>query len=159
MLVFCAILQGLSQENKDNMPKNLFPDDKVIATDSFDVHQDWEVPIPGFLIIACRRKIKSIAEFNEQEIEQFLPLLIKVRRALKEVLNIEHVYLFQAEDTRHELFHLWIFPRYPWMEKFGPRIQSVRPIIEYAQVNMTDEESIRKVKDAVAKVREKINEL
>lgn len=137
------------------MAKNLFPNEKIIVTDNFDVHQDWEIPIPGFLIIACRRKIKSIMEFNDAEQEEFLPLLIKCRQALKDVLQVNDVYLFEAEDTRHELFHLWIIPRYPWMDKFGKRIESVRPIVQYAQENMADEETIKKVKQAVVDLKSK----
>jgi diadenosine tetraphosphate (Ap4A) HIT family hydrolase len=139
------------------MIKKLFPNDKVVIKENFDVLQDWEVPIPGFLIVACKRKIKSIMEFNQAETEEFLPLVIKLRKALKEVQNIDYVYLFQAEDTRHELFHLWIFPRYAWMEeKFGKRIESVRPIIEYAKAHMSDDKNVQEIKNITRKLKKAV---
>ena len=72
---------------------------------------------------------------------------------MKKVLGIKDVYLFQNEDSKHN-FHLWIFPRHKWMEKFGRKIQSVRPITEYAEKNMTKDGNIREVKDAVKQMKE-----
>ena len=40
--------------------QNLFPDERVISTDLFDIHQDWEVPIPGFFILATKRPVRSV---------------------------------------------------------------------------------------------------
>jgi len=68
-------------------------------------------------------------------------------------LNIRDVYFFQNEDTKHN-FHLWVFPRYDWMEKFGRKIESVKPIMNYAAQNMLGKEQIDKVKNAVIKMRE-----
>ena len=94
------------------------------------------------------RSVRSIDEFSEEEGKEFFLTLAKVRRGMRESLGIEDVYLFQNEDTDHN-FHLWIFPRHDWMEKFGRKIQSVRPIMEWATQHMTDEPTIREVKDAV----------
>lgn len=74
--------------------KKLFPNETVIITNHFDVHQDWEVPIPGFFIIATKRKIRSISEFTSQEAEEFINLIIKLRKGMEEVLNIKDVYFF-----------------------------------------------------------------
>jgi diadenosine tetraphosphate (Ap4A) HIT family hydrolase len=131
----------------------LFPDEKVIATEHFDVGQDWEVPIPGFFIIAARRKIISVADFTDDEAEEFIKLLRKIRIGMRKVLKIKHVYLFENEDTSHNIFHLWLFPRHAWMKKFGKKIQSVRSIIEYAKKNMTKKQELEQVKKAAAKMR------
>ena len=130
----------------------LFPDDKIIVTNYFDIHQDWEVPIPGFFILAPLRKIKSIAELTDEELSEFSTLLRKVRQGMQEVLQIDEVYLFQNEDTEHG-FHLWIFPRYKWMEQFGRKIQSVRPIINHAKENMINDDVFKQVKDYVKKMK------
>lgn len=131
----------------------LFPNEKIIVTEFFDVHQDWSIPIPGFFIIASTRKIRSIAEFTEAETAEFIKLVVKLRQGMKEVLGIEDVYLFQNEDTEY-YFHLWMFPRHQWMEQFGRRIESVRPIMNYAKENMANEETFQQVKASVAKMRE-----
>ncbi|OGZ62630.1 MAG: hypothetical protein A3H51_00675 [Candidatus Spechtbacteria bacterium RIFCSPLOWO2_02_FULL_38_8] len=133
--------------------KKLFPNETIVITNNFDVHQDWAVPIPAFFIIAAKRKIRSISEFTPEEAEEFINLIIKLRKGMEEILNIKDVYFFQNEDTESN-FHLWIFPRHEWMENFGRKIQSVRPIMEYAQENMANEEIFQEVKASVSKMKE-----
>jgi len=133
--------------------KILFPDEKIIVTEFFDAHQDWLMPIPGFFIIEPLRKIRSVAELNDQEAIDFINLIRKIRLAMKDILGIKDVYLFQNEDSQYG-FHLWMFPRYQWMEQFGRKIESVRPIMNYAKENMVNEETFQQVKEAVAKMRD-----
>ncbi len=131
----------------------LFPNEKIIITEFFDAHQDWKVPIPGFYIIEPLRKIRSVAELNDDQAVEFVNLIRKVRLGMKDILGVEDVYLFQDEASRHG-FHLWIFPRYQWMEQFGRKIESVRPIINYAKENMVNEETFQQVKESAAKMRD-----
>ena len=133
--------------------KILFPKESIITAKYFGVHQDWKVPIPRFFIIASLRKLKSIDEFSEKEPFEFISLICKIRKGMRDVLKIEEVYFFQNEDSDHG-FHLWIFPRHKWMEKFGRKIQSVRPIIDYAKENMLNEEVFNEVKECVRKMKE-----
>ncbi len=133
--------------------KILFPNENIITTDLFSVSQDWEVPIPGFFIIAPLRKLKSIDEFTDEEANEFINLTRKIRKGMRDVLKIEEVYFFQNEDSEHG-FHLWIFPRYKWMEKFGRKIQSVRPIMNYAKENMLSDNVFKEVRGNVIKMKE-----
>lgn len=72
---------------------------------------------------------------------------------MREVLGIDHTYFFQNEDSSHG-YHLWIFPRYDWMkEKFGIKIQSVRPIMNYAKDHMDTVDGRWAVREAAKKVR------
>ncbi len=132
--------------------KILFPNKNIITTKLFNVGQDWEVPIPGFFIIAPLRKLKSISEFSDEEANEFINLIRKVRKGMMDILKIEEVYFFQNEDTEHG-FHLWIFPRHAWMEKFGRKIQSVRPIMNYAKENMLSDNILKEVEDYVEKMK------
>jgi diadenosine tetraphosphate (Ap4A) HIT family hydrolase len=136
------------------MTKKLFPDQEILSTKNFSAHQDWEVPIVGFFIIASKNTTKrSIIDFTEEEAHEFIHVAQNVRTAMNEVLGIEDVYLFQNEDSTHG-FHLWIFPRHVWMEEFGRKIESVRPIMEYAKGNMNDEKTCDEVREAVTRVSE-----
>jgi diadenosine tetraphosphate (Ap4A) HIT family hydrolase len=128
--------------------KYLFPNETVFIGRHFKISQDWEVPIPGFFIISSLRDIRSFADFEDQELNDFIFLLRKLRKGMKEVLNIDDVYFFQNEDTKHG-FHFWVFPRLPWMENFGRKIESVRPIMDYALKNHQDEENLATVKKYV----------
>ena len=132
--------------------KILFPNENIITTKYFDVHQDWEIPIPGFFIIASLRKLKSISEFTDGESIEFINLIRQVRQGMRDVLKIQEVYFFQNEDTEHN-FHLWIFPRHDWMQRFGGKIQSVRPIINYAKENMISDDISSEVKNSVKEMK------
>jgi diadenosine tetraphosphate (Ap4A) HIT family hydrolase len=136
----------------------LFPNEKVIVTDLFDIHQDWGVPIPGFFIVAPLRKIRSIAEFTDEEAVEFMKLVRRVRQGMNDVLGIKDVYLFQNEDTDSGLFHLWMIPRHAWMERFGRKIESVRPIINYAKENMLGEGVAEEVRGCVEKMKKYMTE-
>jgi diadenosine tetraphosphate (Ap4A) HIT family hydrolase len=115
----------------------------VAATQHFLVQQDYEVPIPGFMIISSTRHIQSIDELTIAERSDFIELLAKVRCAMREVLQIKTVYLVQEEDSSH--FHLWLFPRYSWMKNREKKIDSVKPIMRWAQEHLNTPENIRHV--------------
>ena len=136
------------------MANQLFPNEKIIITEYFDVHQDWDIPIPGFFIIASKRGRVSLDEFNDKEADEFFSLVRKLRKGMREVLGIETIRFFQDEGTHHHLFHLWIVPRYEWMNKFGEKIESIRPMINYAKENMANEEISDEVKDMVKQMRD-----
>ena len=130
----------------------------IIKTEYFDAHQDYEVPIPGFVIISSRRHIQSVEEFTEAEQQDFIRLLCRVRKAMRSVLSIEIVYLVQAEAADQH-FHLWIFPRYEWMkEKVGGKLESVRPIMSYARENFKTDADMKAVDDAIQKLKRFLQE-
>jgi len=132
--------------------------DTVLKTKYFDAHQDFEIPIPGFIIVSTRRHIQSIDEFTKKERKDYIETIYKIRDALRKALSIKVVYFHQEEDTSHH-FHLWIFPRHDWMNKFGKKIQSVRPIIEYAKQKMKTEENLNEVKVSLEKMRNYLSEV
>lgn len=126
---------------------------KLLETENFIVNQDWEVPISSFLILATKDdKMKRITEFGSEMQVEFINLLVKVRKLMSDVLQIEEVYFFQNEDTEHD-FHVWIFPRHKWMDEFGRKIESVRPIMNYAKENMWTRDNLLEVEDRIIKLR------
>ncbi len=131
--------------------RKLFPHDTILVTKYFDAHQDWEVPINGFFIIAAKREIKSISDFTPEEEKDFMQVLIAVRRAMKEVLKIEHTYLFQNEASVFN-FHAWFFPLHSWMEPFGKDITSIPYIIQHAQTTFNSPKHIQEVKENARRV-------
>jgi diadenosine tetraphosphate (Ap4A) HIT family hydrolase len=124
----------------------------VFETKHFILGQDWEAPIPGFFIVEPKRKtMKSILDMSAEEYTDFADVLLKGRRIMKEALGIETVYLFQEEIG--DWFHVWMLPRYAWMNKFGESIESIRPAMEHAKEKRMTKENITEVKDAVEKAR------
>lgn len=124
----------------------------VLTTAHFDAHQDFEIPIPGFIVLASKRHFQSVDEFTEEEKIDFIDSIIRIRSGMRRTLGIDVVYFVQEEDTSHH-FHMWIFPRYDWMaEKFGRKISSLRPIMEYARENLKTEENLKKVEESITQL-------
>lgn len=65
----------------------------VIRSKYFDVHQDFEIPIPGFMILTSLRHVKAIDEFTDEESDEFMQILRATRKLQCEVLAISTVYL------------------------------------------------------------------
>lgn len=130
------------------------PGGRIAISKFFEAHQDYEIPIPGFIILASKKHLQSVDELKPAEQEDFIKFLCKLRKGLRKALNVSVIYLIQEEDTSHH-FHVWMFPRYPWMEKkFGRKIQSVRPIMEYARKNLKTHNNLRKVDAATQKLKQ-----
>lgn len=130
------------------------PGGSILSSKYFDAHQDYEIPIPGFIIIASKRHLQSVDEFTEDEQRDFIKFLCRLRKGMRRALKISTVYLIQEEDTSHH-FHIWVFPRYGWMkEKFDRKIQSVRPIMEYARENLKTVGNLKKVDNATRKLKQ-----
>lgn len=133
---------------------------RLATTTSFDVHQDYEVKIPGFIIITSKRHIHSIDEMSPVELVEFVNALYKIRHVLREVLGITSVNLFQ-KDTPLKHFHFWVFPRYEWMdEKYGTGSDSMKKIIEDTKSGKLDglltenlSEVISKLKNSYSKIK------
>ncbi|MFA7418459.1 MAG: hypothetical protein WCZ90_02145 [Melioribacteraceae bacterium] len=134
------------------MSEYIFKDEIVYKSNSFTIGQDWECPIPAFFIFAPNRKVRTIDEFSEAEASEYIFLVRKLRKGMKEVLNIEDVYFFQNEDTKHD-YHLWIFPRHSWMEPLGRGIMSVKPIMDYSIKEMMVDDVFAEVKSCVQKIK------
>ena len=134
-------------------PSNaLFPNDKIFVSDLFDAHQDWEVPIPGFFIIAAQRDIHSLADFTVAEQQEFFWLLRAIRAGMREVLGIEKVLLVENEASQWQ-FHMWLFPWHAWMQQWGSKTWSAQLAIEYAIQHMQTEENFSAIHDAVQQMK------
>ena len=125
----------------------------VIDTNYFDVSQDFEVPIPGFMIIATKRHLSSVDEFTDEEATEFTRILQATRKLQREVLGVESVYIHQEEDSSDH-FHVWMLPRYDWMEeKFGRKIESVRPIMDYSKNELKTAENLAKLDSSTERLK------
>jgi diadenosine tetraphosphate (Ap4A) HIT family hydrolase len=127
----------------------------IAESEYFVAEQDYETPIPGFVIVVSKRHLYSIDEFIEEEQRDFIKFLCRLRKTMREALNIEHVYVVQEEDTTSSHFHVWLFPRYLWMkESFGSKIESVKPIMKHAIENMKDSDNLNEIDNATQKLKQ-----
>ncbi|AMO33690.1 diadenosine tetraphosphate hydrolase [Lysinibacillus sphaericus] len=141
----CAIISGQIEPNGG----------VLIETDYFHAHQDIAYPIKGLVIVASKRHIHCLDELNNDEKLDYIHLLTKIRQAQREVLGIAYVYYFYNEDTTHH-FHIWMVPRYEWMNAFGRSVESLRPVLLHARKNMNNEEHEKEVREAIKLLRDSI---
>lgn len=71
-------------------------------------------------------------------------MLSRIRKAQRDVLEIEYVCYFYNEDTTHH-FHTWMVPRYDWMYEFGRSVESVRPLLLHVRNKMNTNDNMREV--------------
>ncbi|MGM0897853.1 MAG: HIT family protein [Bacillota bacterium] len=127
----------------------------VVESEHFHAHQDVAYPIPGLIILASKRHLKSLDELTEAERFDYITVLSKIRKAQRDVLGIESVYYFYNEDTTHH-FHTWMVPRYEWMYKFGRSVESLRPVLLHARNEMNDEANLNSVRQAISALTEEL---
>lgn len=137
----CSLQQGILETIGGVIASTLF----------FEARQDYAVPIAGFVILASKRHVQSIDEFSHEERQDFIEFVYTLRKQMREKLNIQIVYQVQEEDASH--FHLWLFPRYEWMNDLGHKLNSVKPIMQWAKVHLNTPENIDMVKRAVEVLR------
>ncbi|MRH43883.1 diadenosine tetraphosphate hydrolase [Aquibacillus halophilus] len=142
----CAITSGLVK-----------PDGGVIVeTQYFHAHQDVAYPIEGLVILASKRHITCLDELTDEEKNDYINILSRIRKAQREALGIEYVYYFYNEDTTHH-FHTWLVPRYEWMYEFGRSVESVRPVLLHARNKMNDIYNRKKVIQAIDTLTDELN--
>lgn len=142
----CALTSGLIE-----------PDGGIVyETKHFHAHQDVAYPIKGLIILASKRHIKCFDELTEEEKIDYIQVLSKIRKAQRDVLEIENVYYFYNEDTTHH-FHTWMVPRYEWMYKFGRSVESVRPVLLHARNELNNTENIKGVMSAIDSLTNDLN--
>ena len=127
----------------------------IAETNFFHAHQDFAYPVPGLVIVASKRHLKGLDELTDEEANDFIHLTVRIRKAQRQTLRIEHVYYFYNEDTRHH-FHLWMVPRYAWMEQFGRSVESLRLALVYARDEMSSSRELAQVAATVKILRDKL---
>ncbi len=130
----------------------------LYETKYFEVRQDYELPIPGFLIIASKRHIIGFANFTKNEQKDFIEIVCKIRKIMKNKLKIKFVNLFMREETIENKkspshFHMGLLPKYKWMNK----IKSDYEIFKYSRDKMNNKKNLGEVKKMAEKLKKYLN--
>ena len=118
----------------------------IAETENFNVSNDLECPIPGFLILASNHHIRSVAEFTPDQVQEFSMFLYKLRKAMTEVLDIDKITIVQEERSADSHFHLWLFPWHDWMYEIGKDISDIRKIMELSKENYKTPENLGRIR-------------
>ena len=143
----CAIAKGELE-----LPGGLIYEDEYIT-----VGADTEIPLNGFIIIATKRHVNSIADLNTIERHELIDYIARIIEALKELNIVHEVTIVQEERSKH--LHVWIFPCHKkYKEMFGKGVGAIKDICKYAKSNASNED-IQQCLNTVQKLKEYFKEV
>ena len=127
----------------------------AFENDRFNLSQDWELPIEGFLILSPKRHIEKFSELTTNERNEMFEIVDKIIKFLRDN-NICDRYDIIFEEKRH--LHVWILPRHEWMNEITDDIiENIGLIFEYAKNNFKKNETYEKIDEVTKKIKESFN--
>jgi len=138
---------------EDVTNKNINPGE-IIKTKNFDISQDFELPINGFIVIGSLRHVQSINEMTCQEKQELITLIDVLLSTLKK-LNVCKQYnvIWEEKDNCH--FHVWLMPRHSYLrEATGRNItKAIGDVFDFAKNNLRTEENISEIYNTIEKLK------
>lgn len=129
----------------------------VYENERFTLSQDWELPIPGFMVVSPKKCVEMFSELSlEERNEMFLIVdkTIKILRATNICDRFDVV--FEEKENRH--LHVCIMPRYGWMQELVDDItENIGIIYTYAKENFKNEETYSKIETITSILRKSFN--
>ena len=124
----------------------------------FTLSQDWELPIQGFFIVSLKRHIEKLSELTTDERNEMFYIVDKTVKILRENNICDRFdYIFEERPNRH--LHVWILPRYNWMDDIVDHIiYNIGIIFDYAKKNFRNDENYKKIKEITEIVKSSFNE-
>ena len=125
---------------------NIYSIGMAYENDRFTLSQDWELPIQGFFIVSPKRHIEKLCELTKDERNEMFEIVDKTVKILRDNKICERFdYIFEEKENRH--LHVWILPRYNWMNKIvNDIIDNIGIILEYAKTNFRNDENYEEIK-------------
>ena len=124
--------------------------------ETFTLSQDWEVPIPGFLIASPKRHLETFMEMTKEERIEIFELVNETMKILRENQICERFDVIFEEKPNHH-FHIWILPRYDWMQELvGDITDNLGKVFEYAKINLKTKENFQAIEEITQLVKNKL---
>lgn len=127
------------------------PGGYVYEDDFINVSADFEIPIPGFMILGINKHYQSINQMTSQERSKVIEVLNQTIEIVKKVCQVENVTIIQEEKCTH--FHIWILPSYSWMDQFGKGSYGIKEKFSFAK-EKNNEENIKNCLKKVEEIRD-----
>lgn len=119
----------------------------------FYVSQDYEIPIPGFMVLSSKRHVTDSKEFDDNKKKEFDAVIPKLFKAIRTTTGVKEVQMLVSQSGTKEApshFHVALLPKYEWMGGL-----SIKDIFERVKKTNT-EENIKKIKEIVEKIRKEL---
>lgn len=126
----------------------------IYKDDDFNISQDFELPINGFIIIATNEHIISINELTDKQRYKLIELENRIIKLLKDYKVCDN-YRIIFEEKNH--FHVWLMPEHNWMKSFGKPIYNIDKIFDYAKNNLRTEDNLNEIRKTCKKLKKDLN--
>jgi diadenosine tetraphosphate (Ap4A) HIT family hydrolase len=89
------------------------PWDRILRSASWDIVHAFGTSVEGWMVLALRRHITTVADLTDEKARELGPLLRDVSRALEATTGCAKTYVAQfVEHPRHPHVHVHVIPRY-----------------------------------------------
>lgn len=123
----------------------------------FILAQDWELPIPGFLIISPKKHAEKLEELSLDEKNEMFKIADKTIKILRNN-NICERFNLVLEEKEGKHIHLWVMPRHDWMFTLCDGIiNDIGKIREYAKINLRNDIVYNQINEITNIVNEQID--
>ena len=141
------------EKYRDRLDKILWP---IYMDEDICISQDASYALPGFYIISLRDHYKNLIELNYELFEKINFWVYEIRKAMKEVLNIEYVNVYYEEKTSKSAnVHYWLMP-VKTKEKIAPKLHYLYLKEYLEQFKLT--ENRKQIEDYNVKLKKYIKE-
>lgn len=126
--------------------------------ENFTASQDWELPIPGFIVVCPAKKhVETLGDLDSDTISKMYNLVAKVEKILREN-HIADKFNIVLEEKSGIHLHIWIMPHHEWMNEFGKSTMgNIKSIFDYAKANLRNEKTFKEIQRITNLLKEKLN--
>ena len=127
---------------------------QVLKTKNFNIAQDSELPINGFMVIGSNRHIESINEMTTNEKQELITLIDIAIASLKK-LGVCNQYDVVWEEKENCHFHVWLMPRHKYLlDAMGTNIiKKVGELFDYAKENLRTKENLKEIYNTIENLK------
>jgi diadenosine tetraphosphate (Ap4A) HIT family hydrolase len=133
-IVHANVCRGcFMNEREVDLPAVLQP---VYDDGELTVRQDAEWPVPGFMVVAVRPHLATIADLPLKLALKTVTVVRAVRAVMRDDLGLAAVHIYQEDKFVRPHFHAWMLPLWPAMLRehdINPRIYESN-IVEYLRL-------------------------
>lgn len=122
---------------------NLFKQGRIFQTELFDISQDFELAVPGMMVISPLRHIPNIEALSDDELAELSLLQVYCKRALLDLWECENV-VYQLYEKPECHIHLVIIPLWKSL-KIENKYAVLSELMSRKNELKSDEQNMRKV--------------
>lgn len=129
----------------------LFKKGRIFQTELFDISQDFEIALPGMMVVSPMRHIPNIEALTDDELAELGLLTVYCKRALIDLWECENV-VYQLYEKPNCHIHLVIMPL--WKDlKINNKYAVLAELMERKDALKADKANLAKVEDYVLRLR------